>query len=178
MTADRTTTGTVSGTAGSYAFSITGSQISGTVTSNGVAYDVRPRATGGNIADGTLVFSLEDYPTVCQTYPVIDGTDYLPIEQPFSVRSMRWSFDRKGTLRYNRRSGEFEMSETDNPSGLRLTYKKANGYFKGSFTVYAERNGTVVKRYTAQVMGFMVGDSGEGVVTINKVGTFACTISR
>ena len=31
---------------------------------------------------------------------------------------------------------------------------------------------------TAKVAGFMVGDSGEGVVTINKVGTFACTISR
>ena len=70
------------------------------------------------------------------------------------------------------------MSETNNPSGLRLTYKKSNGYFKGSFTVYAQRSGTLAKRYTAQVTGFMVGDSGEGQVTIRNVGTYRCTISR
>lgn len=178
VTVDRTTSDTLTGPGGTYAFSITGSEISGTVTANGVRYEVRPLETGGNIADGTLVFSLESYPTACQTYPVIGGTDYLPIDQTFRVASMRWAFDRKGALRYSRASGEFEMSDMANPSGLRLTYKKSNGSFKGSFTVYAQRSGTGIKRYTAKVTGFMVGDSGAGQATIRNVGTYRCTISR
>ena len=173
-----TTTGTLSGSVGTYAFSISGSTISGTLTRDGVAYNVKSVRTGGSLADGTFTFKLADYPEKCEAYPLIHGTSYLPISQPFTSRSSKWSFARKGSLRYVAKSGDFVMSATDNPSGLKLSYKSANGYFKGTFTVYAVRNEKYIKRYSAKVTGFMVGNSGEGVVTINKVGTFSCTITR
>ena len=173
-----TTSGTLSGSAGSFAFSITGSSISGTLTRDGVAYEVRPLKTGGALTDGTFVFHLGDFPGTVGGYEVIDGEKYLPTAQQFTSAASVWKFARKGTLRYNSKSAAFVMSETDNPSGLKLSYKSANGYFKGSFTVYAVRNVKYIRRYTATVTGFMVGDSGEGVVTIRNVGTFDCTISR
>ena len=178
VTVAGTTSGTLSNSTGTYAFSISGSQISGTLTRGGVTFEVKPVKTGGSLADGTFTFTLADYPEACEGYPLIHGTDYLPLAQAFTSASSRWSFARKGSLRYMNASGDFVMSATENPSGLKLSYKSANGFFKGSFTVYTQRNTKYIKRYTAKVAGFMVGDSGEGVVTINKVGTFACTISR
>lgn len=173
-----TTSGTLSGSAGTYAFSITGSEISGTLTRGGVAYEVRSLKTGGALTDGTLVFHLGDFPRTVDGYELIDGDRYLPTAQPFTSTSSKWSFARKGTLRYNSQTAAFTMSATDNPSGIRLAYKSANGYFKGTFTVYTVRNIKYVRRYTANVTGFMVGDSGEGIVTIRNIGTFDCTISR
>ena len=173
-----TTKGTLSGSVGTYAFVINGSSISGTLTRDGVTYTVKSVKTGGSLADGTFTFKLADYPEKCEGYSLIHGTSYLPLSQSFTSRSSTWSFARKGTLRYVMKSGDFVMSASDNPSGLKLSYKYTNGYFKGAFTVYAMRNEKSIKRYSAKVTGFMVGNSGEGVVTINKVGTFSCTISR
>ena len=178
FTVGGTTSGTLSGSAGTYEFSISGSSVSGTLTRDGVAYEVRPVKTGGTLADGTLKFTLVDYPENCEGNPLINGTDYLPLDQPFTSRLSVWSFARKGSLRYSSNAAAFVMSATDNPSGLKLSHKSSNGYFKGTFTVYAVRNVKYVKRYTAQVKGFMIGDSGEGVATIRNVGTFSCTISR
>lgn len=178
VTVGGTTSGTLSGSAGTYEFSISGSSISGTLTRDGVAYEVKPVKTGGALADGTLKFTLVDYPEACEGNPLINGTDYLPLGQPFTSRLSVWSFARKGSLRYSSNAAAFVMSATDNPSGLKLSYKSSNGYFKGTFTVYAVRNVKYVKRYTAQVKGFMIGDSGEGVATIRNVGTFMCTIGR
>ena len=143
-----------------------------------MAYYVKPVKTGGTLSDGAFTFKLIDYPEKCEGYPLIHGASYLPISQSFTSRSSKWSFARRGALRYVTKSGDFVMSATDNPSGLKLSYRSTNGYFKGTFTVYAARNGKYVKRYSAKVSGFMVGNSGEGVVTINKVGTFSCTITR
>ena len=173
-----TTSGTLSNSTGTYAFSISGSSISGTLTRDGVTYEVKPVKTGGSLADGTYTFTLVDYPETCEGYSLINGTDYLPLRQAFTSRSSVWSFARKGSLRYVSSSDDFVMSSTENPSGLKLSYKSANGYFKGTFTVYARRDGRFIKRYSAKVTGFMVGASGKGVVTINRVGTFACTITR
>lgn len=173
-----TTKGTLSSSVGTYAFVINGSSISGTLTRDGVTYDVKSVKTGGSLTDGTFTFKLDDYPEKCEAYPLIHGTRYLPLSQSFTSRSSTWSFARKGTLRYVMKSGGFVMSASDNPSGLKLSYKYTNGYFKGTFTVYALRNEKYIKRYSAKVSGFMVGNSGEGVVTINKVGTFSCTITR
>ena len=178
VTVDSTTAGTLTGSVGSYAFSITGNEISGTITAGNVTYEVKPLHTGGALADGDLIFSFIGNLTECQTYPVINGTDYLPINQPFNTKASKWTFARKGTLRYDSKAEAFVMSPTDNPSGLKLTYRSANGYFKGSFVVYAQKTEKSSKRYTATVTGFMVGESGEGSVTIKNVGTYGCTISR
>ena len=68
------------------------------------------------------------------------------------------------------------MSSTSNPSGLKLSYNKTSGFFKGSFTIYAKKTATMAKRYTANVTGFMVGGSGAGSATVRNVGTYRCTI--
>ena len=176
FTADATTKGTISGAFGTYAFSITGNNISGTLTVNGKSYEVKPLATGGAIADGTLTFSLLEYPESCQGNDVIDGEKYLPLDQKFTTKSSRWSFARKGMLRYDRKTGKFAMSNTDNPSGLKLSYKTSNGFFKGTFTIYAQRSATTSRQYKATVTGFMVGGSGAGVATVRNVGSYSCTI--
>ena len=177
FTVDSTTSGTLTGAIGSYAFSIKGNEISGTVTVGGVAYEVKPLRTGGTLEDGTLTFALTDYPTECQGYAVFD--EYLPFSQTFGTKSSKWTFSRaRATLRYNSKLDDFVMAASENPSGLKLTYRSANGYFKGTFSVYAQRTKTSSKRYSAKVTGFMVGDSGEGSVTIKNVGTYGCTISR
>ena len=176
FTVDATTKGSISGAFGSYSFSITGASISGTLSSNGVSYEVKPLATGGALTDGEFAFELLGYPESCQGYAVIDGDKYLPIYQTFTSKASRWSFARKGTMKYDRKTGKFVMSSSDNPSGLKLSYNKTSGFFKGSFTVYAKRTEKMAKRYTANVTGFMVGGSGAGVATIKNVGTYQCTI--
>lgn len=176
FTADATTEGSISGAFGTYSFSITGNNISGTFTVSGVSYEVKPLATGGSITDGTLTFSLLGYPENCQGNAVIDGEKYLPANQTFTSKSSRWKFDRKGTLKYDRRASAFVMSSTQNPSGLKLSYKTTTGFFKGSFTIYTKKTATMAKRYTANVTGFMVGGSGAGVATVRNVGSYSCTI--
>ena len=68
------------------------------------------------------------------------------------------------------------MSSLENPSGLKLAYSSADGYVKGSFTVYAKSSERLAKRYTANVSGFMVGGNGAGIVTIKNVGTYSYSI--
>lgn len=173
---DATTKGSISGSFGTYAFSITGSAISGKILIPGGTFEVKPVPTGGAIPDGTLTFNLLDYPKECQGLEVIGGTKYLPLNQTFTTKSSRWTFARKGTLKYDRKIGAFVMSATDNPSGLKLSCSSGTGFFKGAFTVYAKRTDSMAKRYSATVTGYMVGGTGAGLVTIRNVGVYDCTI--
>ena len=177
FTVDRATSGRISSRVGSAALTIQGANLSGTVTLSGENYEVSSRDTAGSIADGVLYFMLNDPPTKCQGNPVIDGTAYLPVPQRFRSSSSRWSFARKGSLRYDSRNKAFVMTATDNPSGLKLSYTSSTGYFKGTFTVYARRGERTIKRYTAKVGGFMRDGSGHGQAVIRGVGTFECSIT-
>ena len=177
LEAKRITTGTVSSAVGNAAISISGSTLSGSVTYNGEFYEISSLNTGGAVADGVLYFLLNDPPTVCQGNPVIGGTEYLPVPQSFKSANSKWTFARKGTLRYDNRSQGFVMSAMDNPSGLKLSYSSSTGYFKGSFTVYASRGQRQIRRYAASVGGFMRNGSGYGQVTIRGVGVYDCLIS-
>ena len=167
----------VSGAVGKADLSIKSSDLSGSVVLNGVTYEVYRRTTGGSIADGTLFFTLNTFPTECQGNPVINGTAFLPIPQSFKSANSRWTFARKGTLRYDADKKTFVMSATDNPSDLKLTYKAQTGYFKGTFIVYTRRGEKAVKNYKATVGGYMLEGSGSGRVTIRNVGTYECSIS-
>ena len=69
------------------------------------------------------------------------------------------------------------MSSTTNPSGLKLSYNKTKGYFKGTFYVYGDK-GKTSKKFTAKVGGFMVGTEGAGVATIKGVGEYPITITK
>ena len=177
FTVKGTTTVKLSGNLGSANITIKGSTLSGTVYFNGMTCTVSSRAPGGSIADGTLYFNLEDGPVACQGYPVINGTDYLPAPQAFTSAGSKWSFPRRGTLKYDAKKAAFVMSPEENPSGLKLSYAPSTGYFKGSFTVYAKRGEKTIKKYKATVGGFMIGGEGDGAVTIKNVGYYGCTIS-
>lgn len=172
-----TTTGNVSSIIGNAKISIKGSTLSGTVVYYDVSYEVSSRKTGGSIDDGTLYFMLKDPPEACQGNPVIAGTDYLPVPQSFVSKNSKWTFTRKGSLRYDSRNKVFVMSATDNPSGLKLSYTSSTGYFKGTFTVYTRRGERTIKRYAATVGGFMRAGAGYGQVTIRNAGVYECVIS-
>lgn len=163
---DRTTSGTVSGSNGTISFSITGSSVTGKFSKDGASYEVKAKAAGGDLQDGTYYFQLDsnNYPTECKGLKVID---FLPFNQKFTVQNNKLKFDRKGTIRSN--SGTFTMSSMDNPSGLKLTYNKTKGYVKGSFNVYCQ-DGARAKKISAKVGGFMVGkDSiGAGKATVDS----------
>lgn len=176
FTVDSTTKGTISGVSGTYAFEITGSRISGNLVIGDEKYTVTSAVTGGSLTAGTYEFDLDSFPTVCQKYPVIEPELLLPLGQTFTSTATKWTFPRKSvSIKYDSKTGEFEVTKISNPSGLKLSYKSSTGYFKGPFTVYTE-NGTRQKRYTANVTGFMVGDTGYGVATIKNVGSYPCTI--
>lgn len=172
-----TTTGNVSSSVGSAKITIKGSSLSGSVTYNNVSYTVSSRKTGGEIADGTYFFSLDNPPAECQGNPVIGGTAYLPVPQSFKSVGSRWTFARKGSLRYDSKTKSFVMSATDNPSGLKLSYVPFTGYFKGPFTIYARHGERTIRRYSATVGGFMRDGSGFGQVTVRGVGTYNCSVS-
>ena len=174
---DSTTKGTIAGVAGTYAFQIKGSAISGTLSIDGTVYEVKSEPTGGTLTAGTYVFALEDYPLNCQGYKVIMPEETLPHAQTFTSTATKWTFPRKASLRYDAKVGDFVLSGL-NPSGLKLSYAYKTGYFKGKFTVYAQRSEKAMKRYTANVTGFMVGDEGCGIATIKNVGSYPCTIER
>ena len=177
FTLDATTKGTLTGQFCSYDFSITQNQLSGIVTIAGDEYEVRSAVASGVLPDGALFFSLINYPTSCQGNEVIEGAKYLPIDQKFTTKSSRWIFDRKGTLKYDRNANTFVMSTTANPSALKLSYKSKTGFFKGTFTIYTKKSRNSIKRYTANVTGFMNGDEGAGLATVKNVGVFNCIIT-
>ena len=63
----------------------------------------------------------------------------------------------------------------ENPSGLKLTYKKADGSFKGSFKVYADVKGKL-KATTVSVSGIVLNGVGYGTATVKGKGAVEVTI--
>ena len=72
----------------------------------------------------------------------IDALPYLPDGVSVEQSGSKWVVAggaKAGKVVYQRGTQEIDESKLgENPSGLKLTYKKADGSFKGSFKVYAE----------------------------------------
>lgn len=172
---DRTTKGSVGNAIGGATVSITGSSVTGSLEYGGKSFEIKNVAPGGSMVNGDYAFDLESWPSSCEGMKVVEK--YLPLGQTFSSSSSRWSFRRRsGTIKYDQNIGDFTSAVT-NPSALKLTYKTATGFFKGTFEIFAEKSETKVKKYKATVTGFMVGDEGSGVATVKRVGSYNCTIS-
>ena len=91
-------------------------------------------------------------------------TDYLPDGVKVTPRGTKWVLPKAGKVAY--KDGAADASKLlDNPSALKLTYKAADGSFKGSFKVYAEVNGKP-KATTVNVTGYLVDGVGHGSATI------------
>ena len=174
---NRKTLGTISSNYGSSSLVIQNSMLSGSVTIDKIMYMITNVKVGGTHTKGMYQFSLLGYPSTCQGYPVLNAESFLPLAQDFTSTGTKWAFARKATPRYNSRTGNFDISSMDNPSGLKLSYSSSTGYFKGSFIVYAVKGTRTLRKYTAKVGGYMVGNTGYGMAVINKVGSYPCSIS-
>lgn len=172
-TVDTETFANLNGTAGSLNLIFKAGGIAPGSTMNG--NPVSATNIGDGVADGVYTFEMLPIPSECEGKPTF--VEYLT-PQPFSSNGNRWTFSRKGSLKYNRGAGAFVMSSLENPSGLKLSYKMTKNSYKGSFTVYARKSDTTVKRYTAKVTGYMINGLGEGEVEIRRVGNFGCQINK
>ncbi|MBR1920407.1 MAG: InlB B-repeat-containing protein, partial [Kiritimatiellae bacterium] len=95
-------------------------------------------------------------------------TDYLPDDVKVTVDGAKWVLPPAGKVKYLLRTTDVDETKTlDNPAGLRLTYKAADGSFKGSFKVYAD-NGGRLKATTVSVAGVVLDGVGYGTATIKK----------
>lgn len=156
---------------------VTGESLGGTFTDpTGVVYDVRDVKLGGSIENGTYVFKMDDYPEQCNGMPVI--TKYLPLNAEFTSSASKLRTSGSSSLRFSVASNEFVPSNTSNPSALKLSYRSATGFIRGSVKIYALKDLHSARGYTATVTGFMVGNEGTAIVTLKGVGTFNCTISK
>lgn len=105
-------------------------------------------------------------------------TQFLPADEGLAFAGgKKWKLPKGGTVKQDRASGEFIDTKpaNGNPSGLKLSYTQKTGAFKGSFKVYAVVNGKL-KKYSATVVGIMVGDTGYGTATIKKFPSVAISI--
>ena len=153
-----------------------GSGLAGTLTRNGEEFALESGIQiGGAMPTSTSVFSLQDPPQTYRGYEVF--TEWLPTGQTFSS-GFRWSFPKGGTVKYNRATGEFVNAGADtNPSGVKLTYKPATGYFNGAFSLYYKASSTRAKKATAKVAGYVVDGIGYGTATIQGVDVFDVLIT-
>lgn len=97
-------------------------------------------------------------------------TQFLPSDEGLAFSGgKKWILPKGGAVKLDRASGEYVDTKpgTGNPSGLKLTYNQKTGAFKGSLKVHAVVNGRL-KKYSASVVGIMVGDVGYGTATIKK----------
>ena len=69
-----------------------------------------------------------------------------------------------------------DKKESENPSGLKLTFMAKTGIFKGTFKAYALDGKGKLKSFSATVNGVVVDGYGYGSVTVKKIGAVAVTI--
>lgn len=161
---------------GSMTVSITGADLGGTFTdANGVVYTIAPATLGGATADGTYAFTLDQDPATIKGLPVLG--QFLPKGVEFTSRRSRWIFGSRGSVRYNAAQGGFVASSTANAASVKLSYRKATGFFRGNFKVYTQQTATRVRAASVTVTGWMLGTNGAGVVTVKGEGSYNCSIS-
>ena len=115
-------------------------------------------------------------------FAAVTGIDALPCRpdgvsvEPKGAKWVVAGGAKAGKVMYKRGTQEVDESKLgENPSGLKLTYKKADGSFNGSFKVYAEVKGRL-KATTVNVSGIVLNGVGYGTATVKGKGSVAVTI--
>lgn len=124
----------------------------------------------GNLS-GTSYFHLVDTPTEIGGAKVIP--ELLPIDVAITPAGAKWNIAKAKAVKLDR-SGN--LSYGDNPSGLKLTYTKKTGMFKGSLFLYTMNNRRL-KKNTVTISGIVVNGIGYGTATLKKVGCWSVIIS-
>jgi len=130
-----------------------------------------------------LTFSLDttNFPDTVDGKEVL--TEYLPESVEVEWTGKKLKTPKSAAPKVKKVDGEYEIvvSEKgeDNPSGLKLSYKKSTGKVTGSFNVYAAYEGKTgklkLKKYSAKVSGSM-GSAKGLTVKISKIGTYSATL--
>ena len=169
--------------------------IDGSVVGNAGEYDVSIEGVDiddgdDDIDDGEVfehgehVFSAEvgDY-ELDEKYELLYETVPESIEI-FTSNSKKWDCGKAASIKYKKfkEDGEtwYELvglddEEKTNYSGLKLSYDRKKGTFKGSFTVYATNEGSIekgkpkLKKFSFSVSGKISGSVATGVATCKKL---------
>ena len=150
----------------------------GTFTLKDTGYEMLASEVGasGSLPDGEHTFTLEDFDL---NVPGELQGDLLPDGETFKVKGKKWTFAKNATVKVvkDRKTKEYELvvdtsKGKANLSSLKLTYTANTGLFKGTFKVYAveEAKGGAkkLKKYTVNVIGFVMGGAGAGQATVSK----------
>ena len=126
--------------------------------------------------DGTLHFNvgIDALPDFGAGMELVE--DALPENVPVAVSGTKWAVvDKALTLKYQKIKEDcvvrYELPIPDgNVSGLKLKHTAKTGVFNGSFKMYATKGGEKpkLKKYTVNVVGFVVDGVGYGQATMKK----------
>ena len=114
-----------------------------------------------------------------ETVPAIEGatvlSEFLPKAVAAAFNGRKFTVAKANKIKVDKSGAATRTGETDNDSGLKLTYMAKTGSFKGSFTVYTLANGRL-KKVKANVNGTFAGGVGYGTAVIKNVGSFPVTL--
>ena len=137
----------------------------GEVLVNGLGDDVVAGRGGALKAGAAFRIDEDEFAAVTG----IAALPYLPDGVSVEPKGAKWVVAggaKAGKVAYRRGTQEVDEAKLgDNPSGLKLTYKKADGSFKGSFKVYADVKGKL-KATTVIVSGIVLNGVGYGTATV------------
>ena len=105
--------------------------------------------------------------------------DFLPWEVAVAPKGTKWIIAdgaMAGQIKMDKDGEVYDAKESENPSGLKLTFTPKTGLFKGSFKVYAIDAKGKLKRFSASVNGIVVNGIGYGTTTIKKMGSVSVMI--
>ena len=141
---------------------------------------------GGTFDVDELSFSMDidEYPYFGDEWELL--LDALPDNVPIMVTGggKKWTLPRSPAIKYKKSKEDgdvwyelvgLEDETKPNVSGLKLTYTASTGMFKGSFKMYATNEGYIsggkapaLKKYTVNVVGFVVDGVGVGQASCKK----------
>ena len=133
--------------------------------------------------EGSMTFSLDtsEFPDTIGGNEVL--TEFLPVGVLVTVSGSKLKTPKASSPKVKKVEGDYEVvvkeKGEDNPSGLKLKYKKKTGKVTGSFKIYTLNENTTgkpkLKKYSAKVSGTL-GSEGGLTVTVSKAGRFSATL--
>ena len=138
---------------------------------NAVVSHVTGLGSGCSFVVGEEIYDLFD------EYELLD--EFLPYGVSVAQNGTKWTVAdgaKAGQIKMDKDGEVYDKKESENPSGLKLTFTAKTGLFKGSFKVYAIDAKGKLKSFSATVNGVVVDGLGYGTATIKKFGSVPVTI--
>ena len=161
----------------------------GEVDGSAGIYEFSDEYSNGDDDDGMFVHGEHSFSVDMGDYELSDAYAFVDETVPtdaviFTSNSKKWDCGKAPSIKYKKikEDGEtwYELvglddEEKTNYSGLKLSYDKKKGTFKGSFKIYASNEGSIekgkpkLKSYSFSVSGKISGGSCTGVATCKKL---------